>query len=63
MFDDFFGDWEDEYHQENKLFNEYLVVMKTIKEQKTDSVSLTVWATSFDEALTCGEILSAVYCA
>lgn len=64
MFDDLFGYWEDEDHEEidsNDSFNEYVVVMKIIEGREREDISLTVWAAGFEEAMTCGEILSAVY--
>ena len=64
MFDDLFGYWEEEDHEENEnegSFNEYVVVMKIIEGREKEDISLTVWAAGFEEAMTCGEILSAVY--
>jgi hypothetical protein len=66
MFDDLFGYWEEEGHEENEnegSFSEYAVVIKSIEGKQREDVFLTVWAAGFEEALTCGEILSAVYCA
>jgi hypothetical protein len=64
MFDDLFGYWEEEGHEENEKegsFNEYFVEMRMIEGKEREDVSLTIWALGFEEALTCGEILSAVY--
>jgi hypothetical protein len=54
--------FEEEETAHDGCFHEYHVTIQTIGLGQSP-VFLSVWAEDFDAALTCGEVLSAVYCA
>lgn len=64
MFEDFFDAIFD-IHDETSdgSFHEFEVSMYTVDTRDMKVVDLTIWAAGFEEALTCGEVLSAVYLA
>ena len=55
-------DWEED-EDEDGPFSEYVVEMSIMRDTTIfdEPVKITVWAQNFDKALTCGEVLTAVY--
>lgn len=53
-------DWEDSGvdHQE---WSEYLVMLALMDHPLSKPVILRVWARNYDDAMTCGEVLSGIY--
>jgi len=42
-------------------FHEFEVEIRSVDTRDIKTIELSVWAQGYEEALTCGEILSAVY--
>jgi hypothetical protein len=53
-------DWEDPKEQGSD-WNEYVVSMYLVDKRETKPITLNIWSTGLDEAMTCGEVLSAIY--
>ena len=54
-------DWEDSQESSSAGWNEYVVSMYLVDKWETRPITLNIWSTGFDEAMTCGEVLSAIY--
>ena len=58
--EDSLWDWEDPSDLSRKEWSEYLVMIALTDNPKSPVV-LNVWAKSYDDAMTCGEVLSGIY--
>lgn len=63
MFEDFFDAIFDIHDDVSDGFHEFEVTMYTVDSRDMKVADLRIWAAGFEEALVCGEVLSAVYLA
>jgi hypothetical protein len=59
--ENFWSDWEDEEDSDRSDWREFIVSMRVVDKPGVPTVTIRVFASDFDHALTCGEVLTAVY--